>query len=144
MGQGSTTGITYLMIYCRKILEYYSNHQLRKMMVESYDILNNHPINIEREKKGLNKANLYGFEQRTEIKLDFLKASSVKSYYDICCRPLKDSWGANDILMLRANGSLNTNYEVRQRAAIKALLRMARILYISMLGHQTKWDTKEA
>lgn len=35
--------------------------KLREMMKRSYDILNNHPINIERAKKGLNKANSIWF-----------------------------------------------------------------------------------
>lgn len=35
--------------------------KLREMMKKSYDILNNHPINVERAKKGLNKANSLWF-----------------------------------------------------------------------------------
>ena len=35
--------------------------KLREMMKRSYDILNNHPLNVERAKKGLNKANSIWF-----------------------------------------------------------------------------------
>ena len=35
--------------------------RLREMMEKSYDILNNHPLNVERAKKGLNKANSIWF-----------------------------------------------------------------------------------
>ena len=45
------------------------NEALRTMMKKSYDILVNHPINLERKKKGLNPANSCflcgGFYSRT-------------------------------------------------------------------------------
>ena len=37
------------------------NQKLREMMEKSYDILNSHPLNTERAKKGLNKANSIWF-----------------------------------------------------------------------------------
>ncbi|MCI5502121.1 MAG: phosphoglycerate mutase, partial [Lachnospiraceae bacterium] len=37
------------------------DEKLREMMKKSYDILNNHPLNVERAKKGLNKANSIWF-----------------------------------------------------------------------------------
>lgn len=96
------------------------------MMKASYDILNNHPINIERAKKGLNKANclwfwgagtkpsLDSFEEKTKLKgvmisaVDLLKGIAV---------------GANmtNINVEGANGTLETNYEGKAYAAIKAL-----------------------
>ena len=53
---------------------------LKTMMKKSYDILNNHPINIERAKKGLNKANSIWFwgEQEQSQHLWTLKRSMVK------------------------------------------------------------------
>lgn len=132
----------------RKILEYLpANHQLRKMMVESYDILNNHPINIEREKKGLNKANsLWFWGAGTKPKLDsfeskFGKKATMISAVDL----LKGiAVGANlDIVNVEgANGSLNTNYEGKARAAIKALFEDGKdLVYIHVeapdeMGHQ--------
>ena len=71
------------------------NEALRTMMKKSYDILVNHPINIERKKKGLNPANscwfwgagtkpaLYPFTERTHKKgamisaVDLLKGIAV-------------------------------------------------------------------
>ena len=96
------------------------------MMKASYDILNNHPINVERAKKGLNKANclwfwgagtkpsLDSFEEKTKLKgvmisaVDLLKGIAV---------------GANmtNINVEGANGTLETNYEGKAYAAIKAL-----------------------
>ena len=38
-----------------------TEEKLRDMMKRSYDILNNHPVNIERAKKGFNKANSLWF-----------------------------------------------------------------------------------
>ena len=35
--------------------------KLREMMERSYEILNSHPLNVEREKRGLNKANSLWF-----------------------------------------------------------------------------------
>ena len=37
------------------------DNNLKEMMIKSYEILNNHPININRAKKGLNKANSIWF-----------------------------------------------------------------------------------
>lgn len=96
------------------------------MMKASYDILNNHPVNVERAKKGLNKANclwfwgagtkpsLDSFEEKTKLKgvmisaVDLLKGIAV---------------GANmtNINVEGANGTLETNYEGKANAAIKAL-----------------------
>ena len=96
------------------------------MMKASYNILNNHPVNVERAKKGLNKANclwfwgagtkpsLDSFEEKTKLKgvmisaVDLLKGIAV---------------GANmtNINVEGANGTLETNYEGKANAAIKAL-----------------------
>lgn len=96
------------------------------MMKASYNILNNHPVNVERAKKGLNKANclwfwgagtkpsLDSFEEKTKLKgvmisaVDLLKGIAV---------------GANmtNINVKGANGTLETNYEGKANAAIKAL-----------------------
>ena len=90
------------------------------------DILNNHPINIERAKKGLNKANsiwfwgagvkpkLDSFEEKTKLKgvmisaVDLLKGIAVGA-------------GMKNIDVEGANGTLETNYEGKAYAAIKAL-----------------------
>lgn len=99
---------------------------LRKMMRKSYDILNEHPINVERAKKGLNKANsiwfwgagtrpaLSSFEEKYGKKgvmisaVDLLKGIAVGA-------------DMTNITVEGANGGLNTNYEGKAMAAVKAL-----------------------
>ena len=96
------------------------------MMKASYNILNNHPVNVERAKKGLNKANclwfwgagtkpsLDSFEEKTKLKgvmisaVDLLKGIAVGA-------------DMTNINVEGANGTLETNYEGKAYAAIKAL-----------------------
>ena len=99
---------------------------LREMMKKSYESLKNHPLNIERKKKGLNPANscwfwgagtkpaLSSFEEKTGKKgvmisaVDLLKGIAVGA-------------GMDNIIVPGADGTLNTNYEGKANAAIKAL-----------------------
>lgn len=99
---------------------------LREMMKKSYEILKNYPLNIERKKKGLNPANscwfwgagtkpaLSSFEEKTGKKgvmisaVDLLKGIAVGA-------------GMDNIIVPGADGTLNTNYEGKANAAIKAL-----------------------
>lgn len=100
---------------------------LLDMMKKSYEILKDHPINVERKKQGLNPANsawfwgagtrpaLASFEEKTGKKgvmisaVDLLKGIAV---------------GADmaRIIVEGANGGLHTNYEGKADAAIHALL----------------------
>lgn len=99
---------------------------LREMMEKSYQILENHPLNIERAKKGLNKANsiwfwgagtkptLTSFEKKNQKKgamisaVDLLKGIAVGAEM-------------TNIDVEGANGMLHTNYEGKANAAVKAL-----------------------
>ncbi len=99
---------------------------LREMMRKSYDILVDHPINIERKKQGLNPANccwfwgagtkprLSSFEEKTGKRgmmvsaVDLLKGIAVGA-------------GMGVALVEGANGGLNTNYAGKVDAAVKAL-----------------------
>ena len=101
---------------------------LREMMKKSYDILVNHPINVERKARGLNPANsawfwgagtrpaLQSFEKKTGKRgamisaVDLLKGIAVGS-------------GMDNILVEGANGGLHTNYTGKMEAAVKALLK---------------------
>lgn len=101
---------------------------LREMMKKSYDILVNHPINIERKKKGLNPANscwfwgagtrpsLSSFEEKTHKKgamisaVDLLKGIAVGSSMKV-------------ITVDGANGGLHTNYEGKAQAAVDVLTK---------------------
>ncbi|MBE5946082.1 MAG: cofactor-independent phosphoglycerate mutase [Lachnospiraceae bacterium] len=103
------------------------DEKLREMMKKSYDILANHPINIERKKNGLNPANsiwfwgagtrpaLSSFEEKNNKKgvmisaVDLLKGIAVGA-------------GLTNIEVPGANGGLHTNYKGKADAAVKALL----------------------
>ncbi|MBQ3163266.1 MAG: cofactor-independent phosphoglycerate mutase [Lachnospiraceae bacterium] len=101
---------------------------LRNMMKRSYEILKDHPINIERKKNGLNPANccwfwgagtkpmLSSFEEKTGKKgmmisaVDLLKGIAVGA-----------SMGVVEVE--GANGGLHTNYEGKMQAAVDALTK---------------------
>lgn len=126
---------------------------LRKMMKRSYEILVNHPINIERKKQGLNPANccwfwgagtkpaLSSFEEKTGKKgmmvsaVDLLKGIAVGA-------------GMGVAQVEGANGGLHTNYEGKTQAALKALLEDGYdFAYIHLeapdeMGHQGSVERK--
>ncbi len=114
-------------ILTKVIGEYLPEDQvLRNMMKKSYDILANHPINVERKKRGLNPANsiwfwgagtrpaLTSFEEKNKKNgvmisaVDLLKGIAVGA-------------GLTNIEVEGANGGLHTNYEGKANAAVKAL-----------------------
>lgn len=120
---------------------------LRDMMKKSYDILVNHPINLERKEKGLNPANsawfwgagtkpaLKSFEEKTGKRgvmisaVDLLKGIAVGTEMD-------------NLYVEGANGGLHTNYEGKANAALDALLNQGYdFAYIHVeapdeMGHQ--------
>ena len=101
---------------------------LHEMMVRSYEILKNHPINEKRRQEGLNPANccwfwgagtrpsLPSFYEKTGKKgimisaVDLLKGIAVGAGMDVA--------GVEG-----ANGGLDTNYEGKTQAALDALVR---------------------
>ena len=102
--------------------------KLREMMEKSYDILNNHPLNVERAAKGLHKANsiwfwgagtrpaLDSFEEKTGMKgvmisaVDLLKGIAIGA-------------GMKVIEVPGADGTLHTNYVGKAQAAVDALTK---------------------
>ena len=101
---------------------------LRDFMERSFDILNKHPLNVQRAAQGKNKANslwywgagtkpsLDGFQAKTGLKgamisaVDLLKGIAVGSGMTVYNVP-------------GATGSIDTNWEGKAQAAIDALLR---------------------
>ena len=126
---------------------------LRDMMEKSFDILNNHPLNIRRAKEGKNKANslwfwgagtkpsLGSFKEKTG--LDGIMISAVDLLKGIAVGA-----GMATVDVPGANGSLDTNYEGKADAAIKALLQEGRdFAYIHVegpdeMGHQGSMEHK--
>lgn len=104
-----------------------TDENLRRMMERSYEILVNHPINVERKKQGLYPANccwfwgagtkpmLASFEEKTGKKgmmvsaVDLLKGIAVGA-------------GMGISIVEGADGGLHTNYEGKTEAALKAIL----------------------
>ena len=129
-----------------------SNPVLRDMMIRSYDILNNHPINIERAKKGLNKANcLWFWGAGTRPALSSFQEKTGKSGVMISAvdllKGIAVGAGMDIIEVEGATGSLNTNYEGKAMAAVNALLGGKDFAYIHVeapdeMGHQGNIDHK--
>lgn len=126
---------------------------LREMMKKSYDILADHPINIDRKKRGLHPANccwfwgagtkpmLSSFEEKTGKRgmmvsaVDLLKGIAVGA-------------GMGVAVVEGANGGLHTNYEGKTQAALSALLKEGYdFAYIHLeapdeMGHQGSAERK--
>ncbi len=99
---------------------------LREMMEKSYDILVNHPINIERKKQGKNPANscwFWGAGTRPSL-MSFAeknhKEGAMISAVDLL-KGIAVGTGMKVIAVEGANGGLDTNYEGKAEAAVKAL-----------------------
>lgn len=138
----------------RVVGEYLPQDQyLRRMMEKSYDILNNHPLNIERAKKGLNKANsIWFWGAGTRPALDsfegkYGKKGAMISAVDLL-KGIAEGTGMHNIDVPGANGTLETNWEGKAEAAVKALLEdNYDFVYIHMeapdeMGHQGSLERK--
>lgn len=103
------------------------DEKLRAMMKKSYDILNHHPLNEERAKKGLHKANsIWFWGAGTKPILDSFEGKFGKKGVMISAVDLLKgiAVGAEmtNIEVDGADGTLETNYEGKADAAVKALL----------------------
>lgn len=123
------------------------NALFRETMKKSFDVLNNHPLNLKRAAEGKNKANslwfwgagtkpsLENFYEKTGLKgtmisaVDLLKGIAVGA-------------GMQIAEVAGATGSLDTNYVGKANAAVKALLEDHQdFVYIHVeapdeMGHQ--------
>ena len=126
---------------------------LREMMEQSFEILNNHPLNLARAAAGKNKANslwfwgagtkpkVQNFYEKTGLHgamisaVDLLKGIAVGAGMKVCEVP-------------GATGSIDTNYEGKAQAAIDALLKEGcDFAYIHVeapdeMGHQGRTQDK--
>ena len=126
---------------------------LRSFMVKSFDILNNHPVNLKRAAEGKRKANslwywgagtkpsLRNFEEKTGLKgamvsaVDLLKGIAVGAGMTVC-------------QVEGVTGSIDTNYEGKAQAAIDSLLKEGcDFAYIHVeapdeMGHQGELNHK--
>ncbi len=126
---------------------------LREMMKKSYDILANHPINVERMKKGLNPANsiwFWGAGTRPALS-PFKEKTGHMGAMISAVDLLKGIAVGADMKVVEvegANGGLDTNYEGKADAAVKALLEDDMdFAYIHLeapdeMGHQGSFERK--
>ena len=104
------------------------DEMLLYMMKKSYEILKDHPINIERKKKGLNPANccwFWGAGTKPKVS-DFYEKTGKKGLMVSAVDLLKGiAVGAHmGVAQVEgANGGLHTNYEGKVEAAVRGLTR---------------------
>lgn len=129
------------------------NAKLREMMRRSHDILVNHPVNIERKKRGLNPANCCWFwGAGTKPRLSsFLEKTGKRGMMVSAVDLLKGiavGAGMGVARVEGANGGLHTNYAGKVAAAVKALTEDGYdFAYIHIeapdeMGHQGSVDKK--
>jgi len=122
---------------------------LREMMKKSYDILSNHPINVERMKKGLNPANsiwFWGAGTRPAL-APFVEKTGHTGAMISAVDLLKGIAVGADMKVVEvegANGGLDTNYEGKADAAVEALLKDDLDFAYIHLEARTKWDIRAA
>ena len=101
---------------------------LYEMMKKGYDILNNHPLNVARAEKGLNKANsLWFWGAGTKPCLtSFFEKTGKKGVMISAVDLLKGIAVGAEMKVIEvegADGTLHTNYEGKAQAAVDALLK---------------------
>jgi len=100
---------------------------LKSMMMKSYDILNNHPLNVERAEKGLNKANSMWFwgagtkPALTSFEKEFQKKGVMISAVDLL-KGIAVGASMKVVEVEGADGTLHTNYEGKAKAAVTELM----------------------
>lgn len=104
-----------------------ADRALKEMMEKSYNILNDHPINLERKARGLNKANsIWFWGAGTRPALDsFEKKNHKKGAIISAVDLLKGIATGADmrvIIVPGADGTLRTNYAGKAMAAVKTLI----------------------
>jgi 2,3-bisphosphoglycerate-independent phosphoglycerate mutase len=136
--------------------EYLSDNENAKPLIElmkkSYDILKDHPVNIERRKKGLNEANsiwLWG-EGRKPALQNFLEKNGVKGCIVSAVDLLKGIGICADMQTPEVEGStgyLDTNFEGKANAGIEAFKNGCDLVYLHIeapdeCGHRGEAENK--
>jgi len=126
---------------------------LKEMMKKSYDILANHPLNLERIEKGLNPANSIWFWGAgtkpilTSFEEKYHKNGAMISAVDLL-KGIAVGADMHNIVVEGANGQLETNYEGKAQAAIDAVTKDGfDFVYIHVeapdeMGHQGSVERK--
>jgi len=122
------------------------------MMKKSYDILNHHPINEARRKRGLKPANsawfwspgkkpqLPSFEEKWHIKGAVISAVDLIKGIGLCAK-------MKSIDVEGATGNVHTNYDGKAQAAIKAFKDGEDLVFVHVeapdeCGHRAEIENK--
>ena len=126
---------------------------LRRMQERSYEILKNHPLNMERKAKGLNPANSFWFWGAgtkpilTSFEDIYHKKGVMISAVDLL-KGIAVGAEMDRIIVEGANGGLHTNYEGKANAAVDALTKQGYdFVYVHVeapdeMGHQGSLEKK--
>jgi len=122
------------------------------MMVKSYEILNNHPVNIARAQRGLRKANsiwIWG-EGKKPLLSDFYEEFGLKGTVISAVDLIKGIGlcaGMDVVEVEGATGNVHTNFKGKADAALKAIREGSDYVYIHMeapdeCGHRHEIENK--
>lgn len=125
---------------------------LLNLMKKSYDILKDHPVNLDRIKRGLHPANsVWIWGNGTKPNLDtyaekFGLSGTVISAVDLI-KGIGQCAGLNVVEIDGATGTVNTNFDGKAKAAIDALKDGDDFVYIHLeaadeAGHRHEIDNK--
>ncbi len=125
---------------------------LLTLMKKSYEILKDHPVNLDRIKRGLNPANsIWIWGNGTKPNLDTYKEKfnlqgTVVSAVDLI-KGIGVGAGLKNIDVIGATGNVHTNFDGKAEAAIKALRDGSDFLYVHLeapdeAGHRHEIDNK--
>lgn len=125
---------------------------LLNLMKKSYEILKDHPVNLDRIKRGLNPANsIWIWGNGTKPNLDTYKEKfnlqgTVVSAVDLI-KGIGVGAGLQNIDVIGATGNVHTNFDGKAEAAIKALRGGSDFLYVHLeapdeAGHRHEIDNK--
>lgn len=137
----------------RKITEYLPNNELiLDMMKKSYDILKDHPVNLERIRNGKHPANsiwiwgegskpqLPSFKEKTGLCGTMISAVDLLKGIALCAK-------MDSVDVEGATGNVDTNFEGKAQAAIEALKSGSDFVYIHVeapdeSSHRREIDNK--
>ena len=140
----------------RVIGEYLSDNENAKPLIElmkkSYDILKDHPVNLERRKKGLNEANsiwLWGEGRKPKLQ-NFFEKNGIKGCIVSAVDLLKGIGICADMQTPEVEGStgyLDTNFEGKAKAGIDAFKNGCDLVYLHFeapdeCGHRGESENK--
>ncbi len=137
----------------RKVTEYLPQDKiLLDLMKKSYDILKDHPVNLDRKKRGLRPANsiwIWGNGTKPNLTtFDELYGirGSVISAVDLI-KGIGTGAGLNVVDVIGATGNVHTNFDGKATAAIDELKNGADFIYVHLeapdeAGHRHEIDNK--